>query len=153
MVPLFDIFKLQKDRSLRWCEAADTLEAARIRVAALGELSPAEYVIFNQQTGQRVVIEVGGLMPQPQTSTPQLAHRRATLHICRVDNEKLRWVEQVGDLHSAETRIKQLKSSHPGDYLVLDYDPQEDVTPPWMPLTCVLANYLISSVALGYVST
>ena len=57
MVPPFDIFKLQKDGSLRWCETADTVEAAKARVTALAETSPARYIIFDQQTGDRIVID------------------------------------------------------------------------------------------------
>jgi len=57
MVPLFDIFALQKDGSLRWCEPAETLEAAKLRVEEIAQSAQGRYIIFDQQTGQTVVID------------------------------------------------------------------------------------------------
>ena len=153
MLPLFDIFKMQNDGSLRWCEAVDTLEAAKVRVTELARSFQTQYVIFNQQTGEKIVIDACNLASASQTSKRDTTTKRPTYHICRVENEKLHWIEQVDDLRGAEARIKALKSAHPGDYIVLDYDPQESATrPPWVPLTCLMANYLISSAALGCIS-
>jgi len=42
------------DGELYFVEAAQTLEAARRRIEALAELWPGEYVIYNEQTGERV---------------------------------------------------------------------------------------------------
>jgi hypothetical protein len=56
----FCIFKLQIDRSLHFVEAAQTLDDAKARVQELGELWPAEYVIHNEVTGERISIVVGG---------------------------------------------------------------------------------------------
>lgn len=149
MVPHFDIFQIQKDGSLRWCEAADTLQAARARVTELAQSFPGQYIIFNQQTAERLIIDAYN-PASVQTSNPPATTKRSAYHICRVENEKLRWIEQVDDLQSAEARIKALKSSHPADYLVLDYDPEQSLTPPWLPLTCVLANYLIGSATVAW---
>jgi hypothetical protein len=151
MVPLFDIFRIQEDGALRWCEAADSLESAKARVRALAEFAPAQYILVNQQTGQKLIIDpCNPAVPQPPG--PRVATRRPKYHICRIDKENLRWVEQVEDLQRAEIRILELKSAQPADYLVLDYDPDADVAPPWLPLTCVLANYLITSFALNCLS-
>ena len=150
MVFLFDIFKIQVDGALRWCESADSLESAKARVAALADSAPAQYVLVNQQTGQRLIIDPSYPAP-PGPPKPPEATPRPKYHICRVENENLRWVEQVDDLQRAEARIRALKSAHPADYLVLDYDPEEGIFPPWMPLTCVLANCFIGSLALAFV--
>ena len=58
--PLFDIFQLQQDNSLRWCEATDTLEAAHARILVLGKSAPGQYIIVNQQSGQKLVIDASG---------------------------------------------------------------------------------------------
>jgi hypothetical protein len=57
----FCIFKLQSDRSLHFVEAVQTLDDAKARVQALGELWPGEYVIHNEATGERISIIVGGI--------------------------------------------------------------------------------------------
>jgi hypothetical protein len=44
---------------LHFVEATQTLEAARQRIEALSELWPGEYVIYNEQTGERVSIIAG----------------------------------------------------------------------------------------------
>lgn len=41
---------------LRFVEAAKTLDAARRRIRALGQSQPGEFVIYNQQTGERLAI-------------------------------------------------------------------------------------------------
>jgi hypothetical protein len=55
----FCIFKLQSDKSLHFVEAVQTLDDAKARVQALGELWPGEYVIHNEVTGERISIIVG----------------------------------------------------------------------------------------------
>jgi hypothetical protein len=56
----FCIFKLRSDRSLHFVEAVLTLDDAKARVQALGELWPGKYVIHNEATGERISIMVGG---------------------------------------------------------------------------------------------
>ena len=67
MVPPFDIFRVEKDGSLIWCEAAATLELAKARVEAMAASKAAQYVIYSQKTGHRVIIkpnaEAPGLNP------------------------------------------------------------------------------------------
>jgi hypothetical protein len=41
---------------LHFKESARSLEAARRRIQALAELSPGEYVIYNKETGERLLI-------------------------------------------------------------------------------------------------
>ena len=57
MLPLFDIFQLQADDSLGWLEAADTTEAAQMRINTLAQSAPGRYIVFNQQTGQSLVLD------------------------------------------------------------------------------------------------
>lgn len=59
MVPPFDILRQESDGSLRWIQAADSLEAAKSRIEVLAVSLPGAYVIFNQNTGNKMVIEDG----------------------------------------------------------------------------------------------
>ena len=47
------------DGELHFVETAKTLKAARRRIKALGHSRPGEYVIYNQQTGERVSMKAG----------------------------------------------------------------------------------------------
>jgi len=53
----FRISKVESDGGLRLIEQADDLERARDRVKKLAAFSPGEYVIANQQTGEKVSIK------------------------------------------------------------------------------------------------
>ncbi len=48
------------DGELHFVEAAQSIDAAKARVKALAELWPGEYVIYDEATGERVVITSGG---------------------------------------------------------------------------------------------
>ncbi len=50
---------VRNDGELRFVGAAKTLEAAKRRIRALGQSNPGEFVIYNQQTGQRVSVKAG----------------------------------------------------------------------------------------------
>ena len=65
MVPPFDIFRVEKDGSLIWCEAAATLEIAKARVEGMAAARPSQYVIYSQKTGHRLVIKGNGAPPEP----------------------------------------------------------------------------------------
>jgi hypothetical protein len=41
---------------LQFVEAVQTLEAARQRIAALAELRPGQYIIYNEETGERLPV-------------------------------------------------------------------------------------------------
>ena len=56
MVPPFDIFQKEPDGKLRWIEAAESLESAQARVQKFMKLSPGEYMIFSQKTGNKILI-------------------------------------------------------------------------------------------------
>lgn len=56
MLPPFDIFKVES-AGLRWVETAADLERAKARVKSLAATSPGEYLIANQQTGEKISIK------------------------------------------------------------------------------------------------
>jgi len=58
-MPAFRIFKLQGEGSLHFVEAAQSLDAAKVRVQSLAELWPGEYVIYDETTGERVSVTAG----------------------------------------------------------------------------------------------
>jgi hypothetical protein len=57
MIYPFDIFQTETGGSVRWLEAAETLEAAKARVQELALQSPGEYMILCQKTGNKLVID------------------------------------------------------------------------------------------------
>ena len=56
MIPPFDIFKVESS-GLRWMEVAADLERAKTRVKVLAASSPGEYIILNQETGEKISIK------------------------------------------------------------------------------------------------
>ncbi len=56
MIPPFDIFKVEASE-LRWMEVSPDLERAKARVKILATSSPGEYIIANQETGEKVSIK------------------------------------------------------------------------------------------------
>jgi hypothetical protein len=60
----FDIFKIDPVGNVLWRDSVASFTAARTRVAGLSILVPGEYLIFNQKTQQKVVIELAAAQPQ-----------------------------------------------------------------------------------------
>ena len=56
----FRIFKLRGDGSLHFVEEAHTLEGAKESARDRARLWPGEYIIQNDETGERVVITASG---------------------------------------------------------------------------------------------
>jgi hypothetical protein len=52
----FRIYKVQGDGGLHFIEALPTLDEAKTRVRALGDIWPGEYVIDNEETSERLFI-------------------------------------------------------------------------------------------------
>jgi hypothetical protein len=52
----FRIFKLQSDGDLHFVAAVQTFDEAKERVRGIGEGWPGEYVIDNEETGERVFV-------------------------------------------------------------------------------------------------
>jgi hypothetical protein len=57
MLDPFDIFKVERNGSVRWVRAIPDLERAKSYVLkVLAMASSADYIILNQRTGERTVI-------------------------------------------------------------------------------------------------
>jgi hypothetical protein len=61
MNALFDIFRTETNGGVLWIESAATLESAKARVQELGKRSPGEYLLLNQETGNKLVIRLDGV--------------------------------------------------------------------------------------------
>ena len=59
----FDIFQIEEDGGMRWVEAAVTLQAAERRVHQLAARLPGAYVILEQDTQSKHVINPEGGIP------------------------------------------------------------------------------------------
>jgi hypothetical protein len=58
MQPQFDIFKISQNEFLLWVEAAETIDAAKIRVHELLKSDAvADYLVFNQQTQKKILVK------------------------------------------------------------------------------------------------
>ena len=53
---MFRISKVRDDGSLNFVEAMHTLEDAKARVRQIGKLWPGDYVIDNEETGERIFV-------------------------------------------------------------------------------------------------
>jgi hypothetical protein len=52
----FRVSKVQSDGNLHFLQATASLDEAKILVSELGEAWPGEYVIENEETGDRLVV-------------------------------------------------------------------------------------------------
>jgi hypothetical protein len=78
----FDIFKVEQNGSVRWLRAIADLERAKSYVnKALVIAAPANYLILNQRTGARIIIQV---------ATDQ-RERSSNIPSSRVSSEGLRY--------------------------------------------------------------
>lgn len=60
MIPPYDIFRTEPNGSSRWVEAASTLDEAKARIQAMAAISPGEYLIVSQRTGNKLVMKFNG---------------------------------------------------------------------------------------------
>src|SRR6266404_5032737 len=63
MLEPLDIFIKMEDGTYMWKAAADRFEIAKSTVERLATTSPGEYMIFNQATGNKIVVKDG--LPEP----------------------------------------------------------------------------------------
>jgi hypothetical protein len=57
MLDPFDVFKVEQNGSVRWLRAIADLERAKSYVIKILVIAaPADYLILNQRTGERVII-------------------------------------------------------------------------------------------------
>ena len=58
MLDPFDIFKMEQNGTVRWVRATSDFERAKSYVnRALAVAIPADYLILNQRTGERTIIQ------------------------------------------------------------------------------------------------
>ena len=67
MFPSLDIFKTYSDGSVVWCGTENSFIAAKRRVEKLALLSPGEYLILNQLTGDRIRVMLPNVLSQTIT--------------------------------------------------------------------------------------
>jgi hypothetical protein len=63
MLEPLDIFIKTEDGTYVWKATADSFELAKSKVEELAATSPGEYMIFNQSTGNKIVVKDG--LPEP----------------------------------------------------------------------------------------
>jgi hypothetical protein len=57
MTPAFDIFRLESEEDPQWLEAAATLAEAEKRARELATTARARYLIFDQRTQQKHIVD------------------------------------------------------------------------------------------------
>jgi hypothetical protein len=60
MTARFDLFQMEADGGVLWCESAATLEEAKVRLRQLAGLTPGQYLVLNQGTGAKLVFTLDG---------------------------------------------------------------------------------------------
>ena len=63
MVPSLDIFKIDPGRGVLWRGAVKSFVAAKARIQMLALSSPGEYLILDEDTGQRIVVTGSRVVP------------------------------------------------------------------------------------------
>jgi Protein of unknown function (DUF2934) len=66
MAPPLDIVRIDPDGRVLWCGAVESLVAAKARIQKLALSSPGEYLILDQDTGNRVLVMLLGVSTQSQ---------------------------------------------------------------------------------------
>lgn len=70
MLDPFDIFKVEQNGSVRWVRAIADLERAKLCVLKILTIAaPADYLILNQRSGERIVIKAA-TEPQRNLEVP-----------------------------------------------------------------------------------
>jgi len=58
MLPSHDIFKIDSDGSVLWRGTAESLVVAKLRIQTLARVSPGDYLVLDQHTGDRLRITI-----------------------------------------------------------------------------------------------
>jgi hypothetical protein len=58
---MVDIFRVAPTGDVLWLESAATLECAKVRIEELAARSPGEYLVLDQQTGNKHFIGPDGV--------------------------------------------------------------------------------------------
>ena len=70
MTHLLDIFRVETS-GVMWVESAATLEDAKARVQELAARSPAEYLLLDQTTGNKLVVKPDGGDSRPPIASAE----------------------------------------------------------------------------------
>jgi hypothetical protein len=124
VVAPFYIFKTNSSDCARYVEAASDFAAAAARVKALMKESPGEYLIFSQQTGQRIAITREAFSTQSGFKMPwnriSLLRRLEALAMQRgrsgPSNRRSTWA-----------RVKLRPTCSPDEYIILDQKTGENI--------------------------
>ena len=117
MIPPFDIFKVESSGP-RWMEVAADLERATARVKVLAASSPGEYVILNQNTGEKISIK-----PKAKRILFQVGFDEKGLN-ARVELLRRFGHEVISVTHNEAAKVA-LGSFRDVDLIVIDYKAQE----------------------------
>lgn len=60
MVPPLEVFRVEKDGALMWCEIVSGVEIGKARIDALSAKTPGQYVIVSLTTGHRRIFGMPG---------------------------------------------------------------------------------------------
>ena len=61
MLEPLDILFIKTDGTYLWKAAVESLDAAKSKIEQLATTVPGDYVIFNQNTGNKIVVKRDGL--------------------------------------------------------------------------------------------
>src|SRR5216684_5321437 len=117
MIPQFDIFKVESDGP-RWMEAAENVERAKARVKILATSSPGEYVIADQETGEKISIP-----PKPKRILFQIGYDEKGLN-ARAELLRRFGHEVISVTHNEAAKIA-LSSFRDVDLFIVDYTAPE----------------------------
>jgi hypothetical protein len=74
MLDPFDIFKVEQNGSVRWLRAIADLERAKSYVVKILVIAaPADYLILNQRTGERIIIKAASGQRDGRPESPSVA--------------------------------------------------------------------------------
>jgi hypothetical protein len=97
----FDIFQIESGGSMRWLETLEDMDDAKARIQDLGLLSPGEYIILDQQTGNKLVITVRAAAEAPWPSRSSLQAWEKLYREAREEGDPLRLLEKISAAESA----------------------------------------------------
>lgn len=75
MLEPFDIFKMEQNGNVRWVRAITDLQRGKLCVVKILAIdAPADYLILNQRSGQRIIIKAP-TQPQLHVEIPSASSR------------------------------------------------------------------------------
>jgi hypothetical protein len=64
MTARFDIFRIETNGGVRWHQSAETLDEAKAQIQQLAALSPGQFLVLNQETGNKLIVPADGASPE-----------------------------------------------------------------------------------------